>query len=134
MTRNTSTITRTTDDAENNSVLSYRVGQLEIAFTDFKKTVIDGQEKLDKKLSDLMQHYATKVELADVKNQAHEEHQRLWDKINEVDGRVGGVQVTVDGISQSNVSMSLVQKVVFGGISIALIAIANGVITAVFSK
>ena len=122
MTRKASTtVTQKLNDQDTSSVLAYRVGQLE-------KTVDIGFKELKVELQELKAHYATKTELADVKAQAHEEHQRLWDKINEVDSNVGAVQTTVDDMAKSNVSMTLVQKIVFTGVGIALLALTNGLL------
>lgn len=126
MAKTTATTQTITED--NPSVLSYRVGQLELGVAELKKTVEVGQEKLDKKLTDLMLHFATQKDLAEVKTAAHEEHQRLWDKIDEVEIKTNTIQKSVDDMAKSNISMTLVQKIVFTAVGIALLAIANGVI------
>ena len=132
MTRATTTDQTITED--NPSVLSYRVGQLELGVAELKKTVENGQEKLDKKLTDLMLHFATIQQVDDVKKAAHVEHQRLWEKIDEVECKADKIQVTVTKIKESNVSFSLAQKAVFSVIGLILLAVATSLVNKVLIR
>ena len=110
----------TTKNNENtNPVIAYRVGELE-------KAVTIGFREVKSELQELKAHYATKEEVAGFRSEAHDEHLRLWTEIKKTQGEVEGVQKTVNEISKKNVSMSLVQKIVFAAVGIALLALANG--------
>ena len=100
-------------------VLAYRVGQLELA-------VATGFKELKIELATQRELYATKVEVVEAKTQAHEEHERIWNEVKRVDGDVKAVNKCVDEIKNSNVSFSLVQKIVFTLVGLILFAIANG--------
>jgi len=115
-------------EKEVSSVISYRVGELEKKVEVLTTTIQHGQDKLEKKLTDLMLHFATVEQLSDVKVAAHEEHERIWKKINDVEKKVDTMQVGVNDIGKNNVTLSLVQKIVFGAATIALVAIATSII------
>lgn len=116
MTKNTTTTQTITEDSP--SVLAYRVGQLELA-------VAGGLKEVKDELHELQRHYATKLELAEVRTQNHEEHERIWNELKRVDGDVVTVRKGVDRMEKANSSMSLVQKIVFAAVAIGLLAIAN---------
>lgn len=101
------------------AVLAYRVGQLEIA-------VATGFKEIKEELALQKALYATKVEVVEIRTQAHEEHERIWNEIKRVDKDVKCVQSSVDDMGKSNVSFSLVQKIVFALVAIILLAVANG--------
>lgn len=130
----TKTTTQTVTEDTPQSVLSYRVGQLELGVASLKETVEKGQEKLDKKLNDLMLHFATIQQVDDVKKAAHVEHQRLWEKIDEVECKADKIQVTVTKIKESNVSFSLAQKAVFSVIGLILLAVATSLVNKVLIR
>ena len=130
----TKTTTQTITEDNPQSVLSYRVGQLELGVASLKETVEKGQEKLDKKLNDLMLHFATIQQVDDVKKAAHVEHQRLWEKIDEVECKADKIQVTVTKIKESNVSFSLAQKAVFSVIGLILLAVATSLVNKVLIR
>lgn len=133
MTRTTTTAQTITEDNPQ-SVLSYRVGQLELGVASLKETVEKGQEKLDKKLNDLMLHFATIQQVDDVKKAAHVKHQHLWEKIDEVECKADKIQVTVTKIKESNVSFSLAQKAVFSVIGLILLAVATSLVNKVLIR
>lgn len=130
----TKTTTQTVTEDNPQSVLSYRVGQLELGVASLKETVEKGQEKLDKKLNDLMLHFATIQQVDDVKKAAHVSHQRLWEKIDEVECKADKIQVTVTKIKESNVSFSLAQKAVFSVIGLILLAVATSLVNKVLIR
>jgi hypothetical protein len=101
------------------AVLAYRVGQLEIA-------VANGFKELKAELASQKALYATKLEMAEVRTQAHEEHERIWNELKRVDTDVKKVQTCVTKLENGNVSFSLVQKIVFTLVAIILLAVANG--------
>ena len=78
----TQTTTITGESQAEMPVLAYRVGQLEIAFGTLQKTVEQGQEKLDKKLTDLMLHFATVESVESLKREAHTEHVDIREDID----------------------------------------------------
>lgn len=133
MTRTTTTAQTVTEDSPQ-SVLSYRVGQLELGVASLKETVEKGQEKLDKKLTDLMLHFATIQQVDDVKKAAHDEHQRLWEKIDEVECKTDKIQTTVTKIKESNVSFTLTQKAVFSVIGLIILAVVTSLINKVLIR
>ena len=78
----TTTTTTDTIPVTDMPVLTYRVGQLEIVVGTLQKTVEQGQEKLDKKLTDLMLHFATVESVESLKREAHTEHVDIREDID----------------------------------------------------
>lgn len=130
MARTAKTLTQINHDdnsPDSPAVIAYRLGQVENA-------VKDGFSAHNIKLDNLINNFATKSEVLEVKSKASDEHLRIWNELKRVSNEVTSVQGTVDTISAKNVSLSWVQRIVFGGVAIALLALANGIVSQVIGK